>query len=204
MDSPDDRSGRPVLDQPTLVINRSWIPIHVTAVRRALTMVYRGVAGVVETPSLQAHDFFDWMEVEPRDDRSIRTSAAAIAAPEVIQLLLYDKIPIYSAPFSRANLFQRDQHTCQYCGERFPTDKLSIDHILPRSRGGLTSWDNCVLACVRCNSRKGNRSLPESGMRLRRHPRPPSWNPGLNLRQADWLACWNQFFSARRRAAAAQ
>lgn len=190
---------RSVLDEPTLVINRSWLPIHVTAVRRALVMVYRGVAGVVESESLAVLDFWTWMAMRDVGERWVSTPSTRIPAPEVIQVVSYDKVPSYTAPFSRSNLFQRDQHTCQYCGQQPSSEQLSIDHVLPRSKGGQTSWSNCVLACRRCNARKGNRTLGDAGMTLRRPPRPPRWSPCLSLRTTSWLASWDQFLVPTRR-----
>lgn len=194
----DARTTRTVLDRPTLVLNRSWFPIHVTTVRRALCLTYREVAQVVDPLSLQTHGLWDWIEATSEEEPAgeapnVRSSEQAFTVPEVILLLVYDKVPTYEAPFSRRNLYQRDGFTCQYCGKRFPADRLSIDHVRPRSRGGPTTWDNCVLACVRCNSLKGNRSPADSGLRLLRKPRAPRWTPYLNLRRSEWLPSWRQF-----------
>lgn len=194
-----------VLERPCLVLNRSWVAIRVTTVRRALCLVFGDAARVVHTESLQAHEFFDWCRAPHGPGRHwIRTPSCRVPAPEVIQLLGYNRIPAYAAPFTRKNLFERDGHTCQYCGRRFGTDRLSIDHVQPRSKGGRTSWENCVLACVRCNSTKGDRSVHEAGLRLLRRPRPPQWTPYLNLRQSEHLASWAQFTRPQRARRAAE
>ena len=186
-------AGRSVLDQPTLVLNRSWIAVHVTTVRRAVCMVYQEIAHVVATDTLQTYDFPNWLTLgSPPTNRWIRGAALMIPAPEVVQLLQYDRIPVHEAPFTRRNLYQRDDYTCQYCGRRSPADRLSIDHVLPRSKGGRTTWDNCVLACVRCNARKADRSLQESGLRLKRAPRRPRWTPYLNV-AGERLPSWGRF-----------
>lgn len=191
-----DKSHASVLNRPSLVLNKSWMPVHVTIARRAICLVYRGVAKIVCT-EFQVHDLWAWIALNAESAEiagsCIRAPERRFPAPEVIQLLSYDKVPSYAAPFSRRNLFQRDAHTCQYCGKRFPTDRLSIDHVLPRSRGGHTSWDNCVLACVRCNSTKGDRDLKSTGLSLLRPPRPPRWTPYLNLRPSEWLDSWSPF-----------
>jgi 5-methylcytosine-specific restriction endonuclease McrA len=202
MDPTETPGHRSILDQPTLVINRSWIPIRVTAVRRALGMVYRGVAWIVETDTLRPHEFCQWLDRSSTAlDRFVRTPRVRIAAPEVIQLVRYDKVPLREAPFSRSNLFRRDRYTCQYCGTRVAPERLSIDHVLPRSKGGKTSWENCVLACVRCNARKGDRSPRESGLGLIREPRRPTWSPYLDLRPSEWRESWAKFVAPTRQRA---
>ena len=185
---------RSALDQSSLVINRSWIPVHVTTVRRAITMVYQEIASVIATDTLQVHDFESWISLpSPAVTRWIRGAGYTIPAPEVVQLRVYDRVPAHEAPFTRKNLYQRDQHTCQYCGRRGNPDRMSIDHVLPKSKGGRTSWENCVLACVRCNARKADRSLNDAGLRLQRKPARPRWSPYLSLSGNDRLQSWRRF-----------
>jgi 5-methylcytosine-specific restriction endonuclease McrA len=199
---PDDseRRGRAVLDRHSLVLNRSWVPVHVTTVRRALCMVFQTAARVVATDSLQTHDFEDWLlmgEMEGIAHQGwVRAGRCRIPAPEVVQLLHYDRIPAHDAPFTRRNLYQRDDYTCQYCGRRTGAERLSIDHVTPRSKGGRTCWENCVLACVRCNTSKADRTLKESGLRLLRQPRRPRWSPYLSMTAPDRLESWQRFTPA--------
>ena len=185
------------LNNPTLVLNRTWTPVHVTSARRALCLLYRECAQAVATDTLMVHDFPQWVELpDPPTERWIRTPRVSVPVPEVILLRRYDKIPCHQAPFTRRNLFQRDDHTCQYCAHRYGADLLSIDHVTPKARGGATSWENCVLACVHCNARKADRTLRESGLRLRRLPRRPRWSPYLNLRGWKRLDSWRRFTPA--------
>lgn len=189
-------SNRPVLDRSVLVLNRSWIPVHVSTVRRAICMVYQSVAQVIASDTLQACDFEDWICLpDPPCSGYIATMTLPIPAPEVIQLLSYNKIPNHEAPFTRQNLYHRDNYTCQYCARKDALDRLSIDHVRPRSKGGLTSWENCVLACIQCNARKADRNLHESGLRLIRRPRRPRWTPYMNLAIEDRLVSWRRFTS---------
>ena len=186
------------LDLPVLVLNRWWIPVHVTTVRRALCLVYQGAARVVATDTLQMHGFSEWLCLEnPPSSRWVIGTRHRVPAPEVIHLAAYDRVPSYDAPFTRRNLYQRDNYTCQYCAAQLPPDRLSIDHIRPRSKGGKTSWDNCVLACVRCNTRKADRSLTEARLRLIRQPRRPRWSPYLSVAQECHLPSWRRFLRAR-------
>ena len=98
-------------------------------------------------------------------------------------------------PFSRRNLYRRDGNRCQYCGKRLPTSELSIDHVVPRARGGRTTWENCVLACIPCNVRKGSRELREVGMNLLRPATRPKWSPCLTVNVGRRRASWEKFVS---------
>ncbi len=189
-------AGNLALGRLVLVVNRAWLPVHVTTVRRSICMVYRGVADVVATDTLQTHPFEAWIRLGgSAAEHWIRTPSTLIPVPEVVQLRVYDKVPRFVAPFSRRNLYRRDANTCQYCGRRESSERLSIDHINPKSRGGLTSWENCVLACVRCNASKADRPLSQSGLRLIRQPRRPHWSPLLSLSREARLISWRRFTS---------
>jgi 5-methylcytosine-specific restriction endonuclease McrA len=94
-----------------------------------------------------------------------------------VVLVRYGKIPRRTVPFNRKNLFVRDRFRCQYCGTHLDAKELTIDHVHPRVKGGVSKWENCVLACIACNRRKAHRTLDESGMRLLRAPVRPRWTP---------------------------
>ncbi|MBL8724759.1 MAG: HNH endonuclease [Planctomycetes bacterium] len=196
----EDAKSAALLDRATLVLNRSWRPVHVTTVRRALCMVFRDAAKVVCTESLATYTFRDWLELPvPPGQTAIRSPSVRMLPPEVILLTNFDRVPSHEAPFTRRNLFLRDDFTCQYCGRRCTSDHLSVDHVLPRSRGGTTSWENCVLACVSCNARKADRTIKEVGLRLLRPPVRPRWTPYLNLRPSQRMPSWAQFASDHKR-----
>ena len=190
-----------LLDRATLVLNRSWRPVHVTTVRRALVMVFREAARIVCPESLSTFTFEEWIcQPVVNETNAIRSPSVRIQAPEVVLLSRYDRVPCHEAPFTRRNLFLRDDFTCQYCGRRCANDHLSVDHVLPRSRGGTTSWENCVLACVGCNARKADRTLKEAGLRLLRAPVRPRWTPYLTLRPSQRMESWDRFApDAKRR-----
>jgi 5-methylcytosine-specific restriction endonuclease McrA len=182
------------------VLNRSWRPVHVTTVRRALCMVFRESARIVCPERLSTFTFAEWLEQPiPEHEIPIRSPSVQLAAPEVVLLLQYDRIPCHQAPFTRRNLFLRDEFTCQYCGRKCNSDHLSVDHVLPRSRGGSTSWENCVLACVGCNARKADRTLKETGFHLLRPPVRPRWTPYLNLRPNQRMESWSRFAPEHKR-----
>jgi len=191
-----------LLQRATLVLNRSWHPVHVTTVRRALCMVFRYAARIVCPESLATFDFDGWIQVPiPNHEHAIRSPRISIAAPEIVLLTHYNRVPCHEAPFTRRNLFLRDDYTCQYCGKRGPSDRLSVDHVQPRSRGGSTSWENCVLACVRCNARKANHTPTEAGLSLLRKPMRPRWTPYLSLRDSQRMESWSRFTPQSKRRA---
>jgi 5-methylcytosine-specific restriction endonuclease McrA len=183
-----------ILDERTLVLNRSWVAVNVTTVRRALNLVCRDAARIVAPDTFESHDLRSWADLKAlRGRRMIRTVRLEIPVPEVILLLTYDELPQRQVPFTRRNLYRRDGYRCQYCGLGRPTEELSIDHVLPRSRGGKSTWNNCVLACTECNRRKANRPPEEAGMILLKHPRRPKWPPTLTFHLGSRKQSWQRF-----------
>lgn len=183
-----------MLDRRALVLNRSWVAIDTATVRKALCWVYQGLARAVDTVSFELHDFESWATsgAHPRG-LAVRTVAYAVPVPEVILLTLYGEVPRREVVFTRRNLFRRDRFTCQYCGVQPGSEELTIDHVLPRSKGGKSTWDNCVLACVPCNKRKADRLPERAGMTLRRRPIHPAWSPTIAFRGPDRPESWDHF-----------
>jgi len=174
-----------------LVLNRSFVAVHITNVRRAITLLFRQLAEVVhiEEGQYAAHTLDSWRELSalrstfrsPEED-GVRAVGYELQAPRVIRLVSCDRGPRQGLRFNRRNVFARDGNQCQYCGRHFPTSELSLDHVVPRSRGGVTSWENIVCACVACNVRKGGRTPPEARMNLVRHPVKPKRSPLLSIK----------------------
>ena len=184
-----------------LVLNNVYQAVQITSTRRAFRLFYAGRARAVD-PDFRTYDFDDWCDLPPGADReTIQTPRRAIVIPRVIQLLHYDRVPRRDVRFTRRNIFFRDKNHCQYCGKVFPQAELNLDHVVPLSRGGLSSWDNVVCACIPCNSRKGNRTPHEAGMHLIRAPKRPAGHPILRSvwagpRYEEWktfldVAYWN-------------
>ena len=148
----------------TLLLNASYEPLKIVHWQKAITLWCQGKVEVVR-----------------EYDREIRSVSITFKLPAVIRLLRYVKIKrrFDYVPFSRANIYARDDHQCQYCGKRLPTARLSLDHVTPRSRGGKSTWTNVVAACNPCNTRKGGRMPWEASMKLRRNPAVPKKNPTL-------------------------
>jgi 5-methylcytosine-specific restriction endonuclease McrA len=145
-----DISGR------VLVLNQSYEPISVCSVQKAVVLVYLEKADIISTA----------------DGKVLRSISSTFPFPSVIRLGQYKRIPYKNIILSRKNILRRDGHRCQYCGTTTPP--ITVDHIIPKSRGGADTWENLVAACIRCNNVKDDRTPEKAGMRLRSTPRRPS------------------------------
>lgn len=180
------------LDASVLVLNKMFLAVHVINVKRAFCLLCKELAEVVslEDGQFATYDFESWRELSAyraahfraEEDDWIRTSNYEIQVPRVIRLFGYEKLPRSAVKFNRRNIFARDNNQCQYCGRKFPTSELSLDHVLPRSQGGGATWENIVCACVGCNVRKGGRTPKQAHMSLIRPPIKPKRSPMLNLK----------------------
>ncbi len=194
------------LDASVLVLNKHYAAVRVATVRRAFGMLYRDLAEVVSVEDNQylSYDFESWREVSEfrakyqRDRHEwVRCVRFELAVPRIIRLLCYDRLPRQNVKFNRRNIYARDRSRCQYCGDRFPTSELSLDHVLPKSLGGATTWTNIVCCCVSCNVRKGGRTPELAGMRLVDEPAKPKRSPVVQLRlTSEKYASWKQFLDA--------
>ena len=184
------------LNSHVLVLNKMWMAVRVVDARRAFALLCKGLAEVirVDDGSYTGYDFGDWTDLSdarhrffPATDGEepyewVRTVRMQIAVPKVIRLLGYDKLPRNEVKLNRRNIFARDNNRCQYCGDKFPTSELSLDHVIPRSQGGGASWENLVCCCVKCNTRKGGRTPKQATMPLIKKPIKPKTNPVLHIR----------------------
>jgi 5-methylcytosine-specific restriction endonuclease McrA len=182
-----------VLDRPTLVLNQSWQPVHVTTVARSLILLWNNAARVVDPEEFQALTWDDWVKRAPTAGKPcIRSARLKLPVPEVIALCAFDRLPSTSITFSRRNVAKRDHYTCQYCGAQPGAEAITIDHVKPRSQGGTSTWTNCVAACEPCNAKKGDRMPEHAGMKLRRKPVRPEWKP-FYAAQGAWIESWARF-----------
>jgi 5-methylcytosine-specific restriction endonuclease McrA len=170
-----------MLNSSVLVLNRSYLPVHVTSARRAFTLLYQGIARVVNE-QYQTFDFEAWSQLAvARDAEAVGTPGGRIRIPRVIVLIAFDRLPKRHVRFSRINLMARDGFQCQYCGRRPHRAELNLDHVVPRSLGGRSTWENVVTSCVDCNRRKGGRTPRQAHLKLLRRPERPRWTPLANL-----------------------
>lgn len=201
-----EQSMSALLNQQVLVLNRLWQAVNICTVRRALTLLFQGHAQVVlgdQDGAFETFDFLNWHDLSQREPHaeSIHGVSCKIRVPRVIMLMVFDRLPRKEVKFTRHNIFERDSNTCQYCGGVFDRKDLNLDHVIPRDRGGPTTWENIVCSCIPCNTRKANRTPSEAGLHLVRKPKRPKWRPfiqvNLGLECHDsWkhfldLAYWN-------------
>lgn len=169
-------------DIAVLVLNYSFEPLHFTNARRAVTLLLSGKAESVE-----------------ESPRIVRSPSFTLRLPAVIRLAFYIRRPfLVRVAFNKKNILRRDNYACQYCGRR--GESLTVDHVVPRSRGGQTAWANVVAACLRCNLKKGDRTLEDAGMRLIRQPPEPQFLFSVHLLRHPhapfFLESWRKYLSA--------
>ncbi len=143
-----------MLNSMVLVLNQSYEPLSVCHARRAIVLVHLGKAEIVE-----------------RHEEEIRSVSLSIPLPSIVRLSLYVKAYKRDISLNRKNILKRDNFTCQYCGKK--KDVLTTDHVIPRSQGGKETWYNLVTACIRCNNKKGDRTVEQAGLALLQKPRKP-------------------------------
>lgn len=192
-----------------LLLNAHYAALRVISVRRAFALLFKldpydqPVAEIVhiEDGRYVSYNFRDWTELsafkrefEPAEHDWVRTVRFDLVVPRIIRVLTFSRLPKQNVKFNRRNLFARDDNTCQYCGKRFPSSELSLDHVIPRSQSGPTTWENVVCACHRCNVKKGGRTPEQAGVRLVRPAEKPRRNPVIRMKLSDGrYASWKQF-----------
>ncbi|MDD9802865.1 MAG: HNH endonuclease [Deltaproteobacteria bacterium] len=171
-----------MLNSSVLVLNRSYLPIHVTSVRRAFALLYQGIARAVDE-QYRTFNFEQWSALAvARDAEAIGLAEGrSILVPRVVVLVAFDRLPRRHVRFSRINLMARDNFQCQYCGIKPRRSELNLDHVVPRAQGGRSTWENVVTSCLDCNRRKGGRTPKQARLRLRKRPERPRWTPLMNL-----------------------
>jgi len=198
--------GTSALSANVLVLNRYYQAIRIVNVRRAFSLLCRDLAEVIHIEEAsdapwQNLNFENWQELselkreyEPTSFDWIHTVRIPIAVPRIIRLYGYDKLPRQDVKFNRRNIFARDSSKCQYCGKKFHTTDLSLDHVIPRSQGGKSTWDNIVCCCIKCNVKKGGRTPEQAHLKLLSKPVKPKRSPVINVRLSDRrYASWKQF-----------
>lgn len=168
----------------TLVLNVTYEPVKVVDWQRAMTLFCQGKVEIVST-----------------HDREARAVTFSFKLPSVVRLLKFVRVKrqVGTVPFTRANIYRRDNHQCQYCGTQFKSEDLTFDHVVPEAQGGTKSWENIVAACVPCNRQKDNRTPAQAAMPLRKTPAKPKPAPVFHVTMymkktpdswRDWLY-WN-------------
>lgn len=166
-----------------LVLDVGMRPLRVEPWQRAVCDLFLGKVEVVEW---KFHS----------KDRSIKSASGPWPLPSVVRVISHFKRERIRVKFSRLNIYTRDRFTCQFCGQVFPSEDLTFDHVVPRSRGGKTTWENIVTACVACNKAKADRTPTEAKMHLIRPPRKPAFLPAMTVKMdtrhlpEEWKPYW--------------
>ena len=194
------------LESSVLVLNKFYAAVHIVNAKRAFAMLCKESAEVVSVDDGQynSYDFTSWVDVsafkaefglsDEDQYESIKTVSLEIRVPKIIRLVVYDKLPKATIKFNRKNIFARDNNKCQYCGKKFPTSELSLDHVIPKTQGGTSNWKNIVCACTNCNKHKGGRRPAEAGMKLICEPVKPRHCPIIQLKLgSNKYNSWKQF-----------
>ena len=194
------------LNHSVLVLNKHYAAVRVVTARRAMCMLFKQIAEIVsiDDGSWLSYDFKSWREVSEvrsRYEREhhdwIRCVRFDLAVPRILRLLLYDRLPVAPVRLTRRNIYARDRSRCQYCGSRFSTSELTLDHVVPRSLGGQMAWTNVVCCCVTCNVRKGGRTPHHARMKLITEPVRPKRSPMITVHlTSEKYASWKQFLDA--------
>ncbi|NOZ63382.1 MAG: HNH endonuclease [Caldiserica bacterium] len=161
-----------------LVLNRYWQVVNISTARRAFCLLFVGAAKAVinNGEGFKTLGFEEWVDYSLRNldgEDTVATVRWILRIPRVIILSHYAGYPSLTVRLTRKNVYKRDNYTCQYCGKKFSPEFLNIDHIIPRYRGGKTTWENVVCSCLWCNLKKGGKTLKEAGMKLLKKPRAP-------------------------------
>lgn len=191
------------------MLNAHYVALRVVSVERAISLLFKSnhendpVAEIVhvEDGRYVSYNFQDWCELsqfqrefEPAKYDWIRTVRFDLAVPRIIRVLNFNRVPRQPVKLNRRNIFARDRNRCQYCGKKFSTNELSLDHVVPRSQRGPTTWENIVCACLKCNVRKGGRTPTRAGMKLITKPVKPVRSPVLSIKLSDAkYHSWKQF-----------
>lgn len=192
------------LSRRVLVLNRLWQPVNIIGVKRAFSLLMQEHAQVICAGDFQVMNAAEWIEYSlanppEKDSDAIHTVRMSLRIPHVLLLGHYDRVPTKEVKFNRQNVFERDGFVCQYCGNKFHDHDLNLDHVIPRDRGGRTSWENIVTSCIRCNTKKANRLPHQAGMHLLRKPNRPKWRTfASDIRQTEDEAEWDYFLGKKQ------
>ena len=194
------------VSQRVLILNRLWQAVNIVGVKRAFGLLLQDNAKVIYSTDddfqvLKSDEWIAYSMAHPpeNDGDYVHTVRYNIRIPSILLLNHYDRLPMKEVKFTRQHLFERDKYTCQYCGGSFSHRELNLDHVIPRDRGGKTSWENIVTSCLHCNTRKGNRFPHEAGLRLKHKPIRPKWRPFISFFLGpEFDESWKHFIKASR------
>lgn len=181
------------LKKHVLVLNRDWAALTVQTVRDSIMQLCKGRATVIDPSDYAQYAWEDWIAIAPQEGEDyVQCIGFKLRVPEVVHLTEYDKSPVREVTLTRRNLWSRDKGVCQYCHKQPRKDEITIDHVIPKSKGGQHCWENVVLACTQCNFDKADRTPKQAGMTLKKKPVKPKWRP-LYANRDILLDSWEKF-----------
>jgi 5-methylcytosine-specific restriction endonuclease McrA len=182
-----------------LILNKHWIPINTTTAKHSFALMYSENAKglMIEEDKVVPLEWTEWVGLKLNEtDRKIKTVTGFIKIPTVIVLNYYDKIPKQTIKFTQKSLWERDNFTCQYTGKKVTRTNGNIDHVIPKSQGGKTSWENCVIAHKEINALKADRTPEQAGLKLLKKPSAPRIMPvSFYIRNKEEVKDWDIFLS---------
>jgi hypothetical protein len=182
-----------------LILNKHWIPINTTTPKHCFSLVYsdNAKAVLVQEDTILPLDWYQWINIEPRkDDKTVKIVNGCVKIPNVIVLNHYDKIPRQVVKFTQRNIWERDNATCQYTGKKLTRLTGNIDHVIPKSQGGKTCWENCVLAHKKINAIKADITPEQAGLKLLKKPLSPKIMPvSFYIRNSEYIKDWDIFLN---------
>lgn len=198
-----------VLNDPVLVLNKSWLPVGADTVCKAIGKLFADKCSILCPDTFTPHSLESWISQDLKaTDKVIKTASFDFKVPEVIVVKEFNSIPKQIVHCSRKNLWKRDKGMCQYCSKKLKTTDMTIDHLLPKSRGGKTCFENCVISCIKCNVKKDNKTPVEAGMKLKKlvrtkngiefevytAPKIPHWSPAYAIKKNQNIPpSWGKF-----------
>jgi 5-methylcytosine-specific restriction endonuclease McrA len=183
-----------VLSNPVLILNKNWQAIKVRSVKTAIRIVSRERAVIVDVNTYELYTWDKWIQIKVTDeDSSIKTARTRIKSPEVILLTKYGKVPVGDIRLTKKNIFIRDGYRCQYTGDIIDKKEADIDHIIPKSRGGKSTWDNLVVSTKKINRKKANKTPEEAGLKLIKKPKKPDYRSIIFDPRKKIPTSWEKF-----------
>lgn len=181
------------LNNSCLVLDQSWRAVNVVPAHKAICMCYTRDAFFVDTTTYATHSFDEWLLRGVVDGRPIKTVRTTFDAPDIVVRNAVHKFRKTKVNLNKATVCKRDGYRCQYCSRLFPETKLSLDHVVPKCRGGKLEWTNVVASCLKCNVAKGGQTLKQAGLKLQQQPEEPRWSPLFSQRVKTVPASWKKF-----------
>ncbi|MAG37988.1 hypothetical protein CMI45_01205 [Candidatus Pacearchaeota archaeon] len=190
-----DNTTKSILNNRVLMLNKHWFPIGVSSLRNAFCKLLSERAKAINHNNYGIYEFKEWISIEDEKLNYLTTPSILVPVPEIIVFSYYDSVPVFSISSSRKNIFKRDKYICQYSGKKLSHRSATVDHVIPKSRGGNNGWKNCVTSSSDINNKKADFYLEETKLKLIRDPFVPRKNILFNLPYGFSLPeSWKAFF----------